>query len=124
MKMNKQLGAMCALMAAVTGCVSVNSVTKTEEYTPIGRGGNAVVGAMKRSVSEMVDEAAEAYKSEENKALGVAKAGGMAFVGFGKGIYVGGKDGWDLTKEEHDRREAESIAERNAMFQKQREEAR
>lgn len=123
MKMNKQLGAMCALMAVATGCVSVNSVTKTEEYTPVGRGRNAVVGAVKGSVNGMVDEATETYKAEENKIWGATKASGMALFGFGKGMYLGGKDGWDLTKEEHDRREAESIAARNIAFQKQREEA-
>ena len=123
MKMNKQLGAMCAMMAVFTGCVSVNSVTKTEEYTPVGRAKNAAVGAVKGSVAGMVSEATEAYKSEENKAWGATKATGMAFVGFGKGMYFGGMDGWDLTKAEYDRREAESIAARNAAFQKQREAA-
>lgn len=125
--LNKMIG-MCAVAAVFAGCRTTNSVTGEQEYTAFGRIANTAVGGTTGLFKGMVNGASAGWQQQEGtndvsfvgRVWNAAKTSTVSMV---EGAAESGKDGYNLTVQEVDRRNAEETAARNAMWMKKREEA-
>jgi len=125
-KFNQVIG-MCAVAAVFAGCRTTNSITGEQEYTAFGRVANTAVGGTTGFFKGMVNGATSGWKEQEGTndvsfVERVWNATKSSTVGMVTGAAESGKDGFDLTVQESDRRKAEDTAARNAMWMKKREE--